>query len=179
MKKSSLIGLLLGSITLLGSLFNASPARAQTQLTLRTYAAKFVCGKSDQRIASPGQYFTMINVHNPSPFKKLPYIKRFAIALPEERPGKISDFFGGTLGPDEAMTIDCENIYRHTQVPSGQFLEGFALIYAPEELDIVSVYTAGHSEVQTVHSERVPMRRLVIPRTHAVSRRLLQQQDLK
>jgi hypothetical protein len=179
MKRSTFIGLVLGSLTLFGSLSIALPAHAQERLTLRTYAAKFVCGKSDQKIASPGQYFTMINVHNPSPFNKVVYIKRFAIALPEERPGKISNFFGGTLGPDEAMTIDCENIYKHTQVPSGQFLEGFALIYALVELDVVPVYTAGHSEVETVHSERVPVRRLIIPRTNAMSRRLLQQQNLE
>jgi hypothetical protein len=179
MKRSTFIGLVLGSLTLLGSLSTTLPAHAQTQLTLRTYAAKFVCGKSDQKIASPGLYFTMINVHNPSPFKRAVYIKRFAIALPDERPGKISNFFGGILGPDEAMTIDCENIYKHTQVPSGQFLDGFALIYALDELDVVSVYTAGHSEVETVHTERVPVRRLVIPRTNAVSRRLLQQENLE
>ena len=179
MKRSTFIGLVLGSLTLLASLSTALPAHAQTQLSLKTYAAKFVCGKGEPRIASEGQYFTMINVHNPSPFKKAPYIKRFAIALPDERPGKISNFFGAILGPDEAMTIDCENIYKHTQVPSGQFLEGFALIYALEELDVVAVYTAGHSEVETVHTERVPVRRLVIPRTNAVSRRMLEQKNLE
>lgn len=179
MKRSTLIKLTLGLLTLLGSLSTPAPANAQERLTLTTYAAKFVCGRSDQKIASPGQYFTMINVHNPSPFNKAFYIKRFAIALPDERPGKISSFFGGTLGPDEAMTIDCENIYKHTQVPSGQFLEGFALIYALVELDVVPVYTAGHSEVETVHSERVPVRRLVLPRTNAMSRRLLEQKNLE
>lgn len=177
MKRLTLIGPILGSLTLLLFLSNALPVQAQTRLTLTTYAAKFVCGKGDQRIASSGQYFTMINVHNPSPFNRAVYIKRFAIALPEERPGKISNFAGGILGPDEAMTIDCENIYKHTQVPSGQFLEGFALIYALAELDVVSVYTAGHSEVETLHTERVPVRRLVIPRTNAVSRRMLEEQN--
>jgi hypothetical protein len=178
MKRSNLITLTFASLVLLISSIGTA-VHAQTQLTLATYAAKFVCGKADQRIASEGQYFTMINVHNPSPFKKAPYIKRFAIALPQEKPGKISNFFGGTLGPDEAMTIDCENIYNHTQVPVGQFLEGFAIIYALAELDVVSVYTAGHSDVETLHSERVPLRRLVIPRTNATSQRLLQQEKLQ
>ena len=174
----------LSSVTFVSLIFvwlsAAAPAvQAQRQFTLSTYAVKFVCGKADQRIASAGQYFTMINVHNPSPFNRAVYIKRFAIALPEERPGKISAFAGGILGPDEAMTIDCENIYKHTQVPSGQFLEGFALIYALTELDVVSVYTAGHSEVETVHSERVPVRRLVVPRNNAMAERLLRQQNLQ
>src|SRR5712691_5168255 len=116
----------------LASLLLPLPTKAQThQLTIYLYAAKFVCGKSgDSRIVAPGQYFTAINVHNASPVAKMIYIKRFAIALPEERPGKISDFVRGSLGPDEAMEIDCENIYKHTGVNPGQFLKGFALLYS-------------------------------------------------
>ena len=177
MKRSTLIGATFASLIFIWLAVAAPPVQAQRQFTLSTYAAKFVCGKADPKIASEGQYFTMINVHNPSPFNRAVYIKRFAIALPDERPGKISGFVGGILGPDEAMTIDCENIYKHTQVPSGQFLEGFALVYALTELDVVSVYTAGHSEVETLHTERVPVRRLVIPRTNAMAQRLLRQQD--
>jgi hypothetical protein len=172
MKRSSLINSTFASLIFLA--ITAMATQAQTQFTLSTYTAKFVCGKSE-KIASPGQYFTMINVHNASPLKKAAYAKRFAIALPEERPGKISEFFSGTLAPEEAMTIDCENIYKHTQVPSGQFLEGFAIIYALAELDVVSVYTAGHSEVESIHTERVPLRKLVIGRTHAISLRLRRQ----
>ena len=125
MKRSTLfLGTFTSLIVVLLSL--AAPSvQAQRPVTLSTYAAKFVCGKGDPKIISEGQYFTNINVHNPSPFNRAVYIKRFAIALPDEKPGKISNFFGAFLGPDEAMTIDCENIYKHTQVPSGQFLEGF------------------------------------------------------
>jgi len=178
MKRSTLF---LGTFTslILISLSLAPSVQAQRQVTLTTYAAKFVCGKGDPKIVSEGQYFTNINVHNPSPFNRAVYIKRFAIALPDEKPGKISNFFGAFLRPDEAMTIDCENIYKHTQVPSGQFLEGFALIYALTELDVVSVYTAGHGEVETVHSERVPVRRLVLGRTNAMAQRLLRQENLQ
>lgn len=165
MKRSTLIA----SLVFLA--FTATATQAQTLPTLATYAAKFVCGKSE-KISSPGQYFTMINVHNASPLRKAVYAKRFAIALPEEKPGKISEFFSGTLAPEEAMTIDCENIYRHTQVPPGQFLEGFAIIYALSELDVVSVYTAGHSEVESIHTERVPLRKLTIGRTHAIALQL-------
>ena len=179
MKRFPINTVTLASFILIWLSVSADAVQAQTQLSLPTYSAKFVCGKSDERIASPGQYFTMINVHNPSPFKKTAYIKRFAIALPAEKPGPISKFFSGVLGPEEAMTIDCENIYMHTQVPSGQFLEGFAVIYALSELDVVPVYTAGHSEVESVHSERVPIRRLIISRTHGIARQLLREQDLQ
>ncbi len=177
MKKSTLNIATFASLLLILLLGSATAVKAQTQFSLATYAAKFVCGKSNEKIASPGQYFTMINVHNASPFRRTVYIKRFAIALPDERPGRISDFFGGILAPEEAMTIDCENIYKHTGVPSGTFLEGFAVIYALSELDVVSVYTAGHVEVETLHTERVPLRRLVIPRTHAMVQRLMREQQ--
>lgn len=151
--------------------------RAQTQRVIFTYAAKFVCGKGNEKLVSPGLYFTNINVHNPSPFNKTVYIKRFAIAFPEERPGPLVGLFGAILEPDVAMTIDCNNIYKHTQMPSGSFLEGFALIYSLTELDVVSVYTAGHSEVEAFHTERVPVRRLVLPLTNSMVRDLMRQQN--
>ncbi len=167
MKRSTLIKATLASFILLA--FTATSAQAQ----VFSYAAKFVCGRGDNnKIVSPGQYFTMINVHNASPFKKMQYVKRFAIALPGEKPGRITQFFFGQLAPEEAMTIDCENIYQHTQVAFGTFLEGFAVIYANAELDVVSVYTAGHIEVETLHTERVPVRRISVPQTHAISKEL-------
>jgi hypothetical protein len=179
MKRSTLISVTFTSLILVSLNLAASPVQAQRPVTLSTYAAKFVCGRGDTKLVSEGQYFTNINVHNPSPFNRAVYIKRFAIALPDEKPGKISNFFGAFLGPDEAMTIDCENIYKHTQVPSGQFLEGFALIYALSELDVVSVYTAGHSAVETVHTERVPVRRLVVSPNNAMAQRLERQKSLQ
>jgi hypothetical protein len=173
MKRSILIASLLVSLTFV-SIPLATNAQV-SRLTLFLYSAKFVCGRTEKRIASPGEYYTAINVHNASPIAKAVYIKRFAIALPEERPGKISEFVRGSLGPDEAMLIDCENIYKHTGTPPGQFLEGYALLYSLSELDVVSVYTAGHSEVETLHTERVPVRRLVLGRTAEISRRMLEQ----
>jgi hypothetical protein len=172
MKRSTFMSLLLLALTLLST---AISTNAQRPVTIQMYAAKFVCGKSDNRIVAPGEYFTAINVHNPSVTTRAVYIKRFAIALPEERPGKISEFVSGVLGPDEAMGIDCQNIYKHTGTSPGQFLEGYALLYSLLELDVVSIYTAGHSEVETLHTERVPVRKFVIGRQHAMSRRLMEQ----
>jgi len=144
--------------------------------TLFMYAAKFVCGKSDEKgIVAPGQYFTAINVHNPSIFKPAIYVKRFALALPEEQPGSISDLVRGVLKPDQAMGIDCPNIYKHTGNKPGQFIEGYALLYSLSELDVVSIYTAGHGEVETLHTERVPARKFVIGRQSALTRRLMEE----
>lgn len=179
MKRSILKASLLVSVSLFASFSMQLTAHAQTRPTLVTYAAKFVCGRADEKLVSPGRYFTNVNVHNPSPFNKAVYIKRFAIALPDERPGKISGFFVGSLGPDEAMTIDCDNIYKHTQVPPGTYFEGFALIYALVELDVVSVYTAGHAEVETFHTERVPPRRLVLTSSNAMVQRLRRAENLQ
>ena len=179
MKRSILKASLLVFVSLVASFSVPLTTNAQTRPTLVTYAAKFVCGRSDEKLLSAGRYYTNVNVHNPSPFKKAVYIKRFAIALPEERPGKISEFFAGSLGPDEAMTIDCDNIYKHTQVPPGSFFEGFALIYALVELDVVPVYTAGHTEVETFHTERVPPRRLVLTTSNAMIQRLRRAENLK
>jgi hypothetical protein len=176
MIRSFLKASLLVSTVLLISIATPLTARAQSQRVLFTYSAKFVCGKGNEKLVSPGQYFTNINVHNPSPFKKTIYIKRFAIAFPEERPGPLLGAASGSLDPDVAMTIDCDNIYKHTQTQPGSFLEGFALIYSFTELDVVSVYTAGHTEVEAFHTERVPARRLALPITTGVVRDLMRQE---
>ncbi|MDT4965786.1 MAG: hypothetical protein QOJ64_523 [Acidobacteriota bacterium] len=148
--------------------------RAQTRrLTINLYAAKFVCGKSEGNIVAPGLYMTTINVHNAAPLAKMFYSKRFAIALPEEKSEKLSAFFSGTLEADQAMLIDCDNIYRHTNTPPGQFIEGYALLYSLGELDVVSVHTAGHSEVETINTERVPVRKFTIGRSAAVASKML------
>ena len=177
MRKSTSIGSFLFFVALLAMPASANAQPAPGRVTIFMYAAKFVCGKSDdRRIVAPGEYFTAINVHNPSPINKAIYIKRFAIALPEERPGKISDFARGNLGPDEAMGIDCQNIDKHTGTNPGDFIEGYALIYSLSELDVVDIMTAGHIEVETLHTERVPVRRFVIGRNTAMSRQLIEQQ---
>jgi len=124
------------------------------------YAAKFVCGKSDGDIVAPGVYFTAINVHNPNE-KGVGFKKKFAIALPGEKAGRISKFFDAKLGPDEAFEIDCPDIFRHTEA-NASFLKGFAVIETPRELDVVAVYTAAGAagRVETMELERVKPRRM-------------------
>lgn len=123
------------------------------------YAVKFVCGKSDERVVAPGRYFTAINVHNPNA-KGVAFKKKFAVALPGEKPGKVSKFFDAKLGTDEAFEIDCPDIFRHTET-NASFLKGFAVIESPMELDVVAVYTAAGStgSVEAIELERVKPRR--------------------
>jgi hypothetical protein len=136
-------------------------ASAQT-LQMRQYAAKFVCGKAlDQLNFAPGTYYTTINVHNPARVASIDFRKKFALAEINETAGKISQWFGAGLKADEALQIDCRNIYAHTNTIPGSFIEGFVVIELPttRELDVVGVYTAaGSTGVSTMHMERVPAR---------------------
>jgi len=122
------------------------------------YAVKFVCGTPRVPVVAPGTYFTAINVHNPNP-RALGFQKKFAIALPGERAGRVSKFFDAKLGPDEAFEIDCPDIMQKTETREG-FLKGFVVIHTEMELDIVAVYTAAGAtgKVETMEIERVPAR---------------------
>jgi hypothetical protein len=134
--------------------------RAQVQDSARfQYAVKFVCGKSDRGIVAPGEYFTAINVHNPNK-GDIGFKKKFAVALPGERPGRVSRMFDARLGPDQAFEIDCPDILRRTNTREG-FLKGFVVIESALELDVVAVYTAAGAtgQVETMELERVKPRR--------------------
>jgi hypothetical protein len=128
------------------------------------YAVKFVCGVAapvkgaPPPPVAPGAYFTAVNVHNPNN-QPLEFRKKFAIALPAERAGRVSPFFGGALKPDEALEIDCPDILKHLDTQG--FVKGFVVIESPRELDVVAVYTAAASPagpVVTMEIERVPKR---------------------
>lgn len=149
-------------VTILVVLAAATAVQAQVQ-QVRQYAAKFVCGKStDPQMSllnfAPGTYYTTINVHNPALNASFEFRKKFALAEPDEKPGRIVGWFATGLKADEAMQIDCRNIYAHLNVPFGSFIDGFVVLQMPpnRELDVVGVYTAaGSTGVSTIHMERV------------------------
>jgi hypothetical protein len=109
-------------------------------------------------VVAPGAYWTAVNVHNPGT-NRIVFQKKFAIALPNEKAGPISETFRAVLGPDEALEIDREDILRHSPMQA-DFLKGFVLIESHLELDVVAVYTAApvDGQVQTVELERVAPR---------------------
>jgi hypothetical protein len=126
------------------------------------YAVKFICGAVPARpnpgVVATGSYFTAINVHNPG--KATDFTKKVAVALPGEKPGPISKFFGATLQNDQALEIDCPDILLHLGI-QGQFVKGFVVIHSPVEFDVVAVYTAAGTAagpVVTLELERVPAR---------------------
>lgn len=134
------------------SLASASVAQ---ELPLQ-YAVKFVCGKTDNRMVAPGSYFTSVNVHNPGR-ETAEFLKKFAVALPNQKPGKITELIKAVLKSDQAFDIECEEIKKRTGMP---FVEGFLVIESKVELDVVAVYTAaGSTGVQAMEVERVPVRR--------------------
>lgn len=132
------------------------------------YAAKFVCGTSDGKILAPGVYFTAVNVHNPTN-TAIGFRVKIAVALPGLQPGPVSAFRDARLGPDEALEIDCPDIFSPNifQFPirkRPRFLKGFVVIESAVELDVVAVYTAADNrgkQVESLHTERVPARQLV------------------
>ena len=125
--------------------------------TIAQYAAKFVVGKSDGKIVSPGLYFTAINVHN-ALYRDVRFRVKVAVALPGLKPGPVSPFHDVSLGPDEALEIDGPDILKLARQKG--FLKGFVVIESESELDVVVVYTAAPADgqVQTLHTERVPAR---------------------
>jgi hypothetical protein len=143
----------------------ASSAHAQQRrpLTRLEYAAKFVCslkGADTRGAVLPGAYATAINIHNPSP-DTVVFEKKFATALPNDEPGRVTPYSRSILGPDYAVEIDCQEIFRRTR--SRGFVKGFAVIEVDTPLDVVAVYTAGRdtTAMMTMDVERVPSRRSI------------------
>ncbi len=139
--------------------------RVQAQVPVQfQYVVKFVCGKSPTQgqppVVAAGNYFTAINVHNPNN-DAAGLRKKFAVALPREKSGPVTQFFNAELGPDRAFEIDCVDIWDHLHMHQ-TFVKGFAVIESKVELDVVAVYTAAGAsgQVETMDVERVPARRL-------------------
>ncbi len=78
-----------------------------------SYAVKFVCMSSSEEVQEgvvKGVYATDINVHNPSLGKRAIFFKKVAQAFPYQKPGPVSKFQRGRLGPNEAMEVECNEI---------------------------------------------------------------------
>jgi hypothetical protein len=123
------------------------------------YAVKIVCGAPDHAAVAVGQYYTAINVHNPSRgAAKLRW--KVALTLPGVVPGPITAFSEAELKPDQALEIECRDIVGKS--PRMRFYKGFVVIQSETEFDVVGVYTAaqaGDGRVVALEIERVPVRR--------------------
>jgi hypothetical protein len=117
------------------------------------YATKFVCGTSGENPLQvvKGTYATAVNVHNPSLYQDVVFIKKVAIAFPEQRVGPVSPFVKAELGPDQAFEVDCPEMIRMATsagIPIPHFLKGFLVIITPMPLDVTAVYTARPTDGQ-------------------------------
>jgi hypothetical protein len=164
MIRSVILGL--AFLTILSPVSNITSAKQSD--AVYQYAVKVVCGKSDGRVVAPGQYFTAINIHNPTS-GAVSFRKKFVAAFPDEKPGIVTPFYGARLGADEAVEIDCPEIFG--RLPNvGDFIKGFVVIESEVDLDVVAVYTAGPGEVATMDVERVTARRVAVERPDLVVR---------
>ena len=130
------------------------------------YAAKFICTSNipgtSQTTPSflPGNYQTVINVHNPN---ERPVKFRAKVAFGGK--GLISKFIGDGLGPDEVTRYVCADIREKFEMHLIHGAEGFLVIESTLPLAVVAVYTAGpvgsgvaSIDVETVKERTLPIR---------------------
>ncbi len=129
------------------------------------YAVKIVCGllaESKDNSLPAGQYFTKTNVHNFSRCDAVTFRWKVAVGLPHLQVGPISDFADATLGPDEALEIDCADALKLLgRGAKADHFEGWLVIEGPSELDVVAVYGSTQSpggQIATFATERVQPR---------------------
>lgn len=128
------------------------------------YVVKFVCGPGASASAeelAPGIYYTIVNIHNPNHDKQhVVFLKK--IALDGDKPqrhGLVSSPQRVQLGFDEALQINCSDIYRIAEVPAkiqDNFIKGFVVLYTRDKLDVQAVYTTcspkgGTCAISSIH----------------------------
>lgn len=166
---SALVGLLLGfGSTAIQGASEAYPANpVETIKTEYQYAAKIVCSlllpHQDGTLAK-GTYRTIVNFHNPTD-KPITVAAKVALATEfgsEPGPFSVTPFKKAKLQADGAMELNCFDVVGYFCPINGvcvdfAFLEGFAVIKSPVPLDVVSVYSARHTdgEVETMDVETV------------------------
>ncbi len=155
---SLLIGLC-GAFGLIGTprIVQAEPVKySETIKTEYQYAAKVACSlllpHQDGTLAR-GTYRTIVNIHNPTN-KKITIAAKVALATQfgsEPGPFDVTPFKGAILQPDGAVGVSCFDIAGYFCPINGvcvdfAFLEGFLVVKSPVPLDVVSVYTARHTD---------------------------------
>jgi hypothetical protein len=130
------------------------------------YAAKFICTANipgtSQTTGSflPGNYQTVVNVHNPNERDV-----RFRAKVAFGGKSLISKFVDAGLGPDEVTRYICADIREKFGMNFIHGAEGFLVIESTHTLDVIAVYTAGpvgegvaSIDVEHVRERRLPVR---------------------
>jgi hypothetical protein len=131
------------------------------------YAVKVVCGRAAAGPAvtttpvAPGQYWTAVNIHNPSKCEAARFRWKVTVGNPGS-PGPISAYQNARpLDPDRGIEIDCRQIMNSLPQPAPSFVKGYVVIESDIELDVVAVYSTAQTPTGAVngfHTERVEPR---------------------
>jgi hypothetical protein len=109
------------------------------------YSIKFVCiptvGPDKDSVFVPQNYSTVINVHNP--FNgSIDFSKKAVIAQSQdEERGQISVPKSDFLKPDEALSINCNDILSLFNNAPSTIGDGFIVLKTNVKLDVSAVYT--------------------------------------
>lgn len=130
------------------------PPTLSTGAPTYQYAVKFACGlvqpnTEQSKIISPGDYKTIINIHNPQT-ANLSYIKKKVVIASQEEPRQpIAPFWAQPyrdLQSDYAFRMDCPDIYNIAKITTpGTFVEGYVVLFPPQgrQIDVTALYTVG------------------------------------
>ncbi|SNX58818.1 hypothetical protein SAMN06296273_0283 [Nitrosomonas ureae] len=174
----NLFSMLLGLWCWFGLIGIQQVAQAETTKyseTLKTeyqYAVKVNCSlllpHQDGNLAR-GIYRTAVNIHNPTD-KKITIAAKVALATQfgsEPGPFDVTPFKKAVLQPDGAVGVSCFDIAGYfcpinSVCVDFAFLEGFLVVKSPVPLDVVSVYTARHTdgEVESMAVETIEPRKI-------------------
>src|SRR5215211_6690047 len=133
--------------------FTVTTAFAQNEFM---YSIKFVCiptvGPDKEAVFVPQNYSTVINVHNQYP-EEVYFLKKAVIAQSEdEERGQISDIRRDGLKPDQALSINCNDILSLFNNSPSTIGDGFVVLTSNIKLDVSVVYTT-HSSIDVEYIE--------------------------
>ncbi len=170
---------------------DAPQAQLANGVYIWSYAAKFVCGYqppvqpgtviSGETTVKPGNYATVINIHNPN-YRQVPIKKKFIVEMVGSEPFAMEPqqteprrVVTMTLGSDMVTMDDCNNLWRNLfpaappPTPMPVFI-GYLVVLSPLDLDVDVAYTAnapGSLQVAptgvSIDVERVTGKRVFLP----------------
>ena len=127
------------------------------------HRVKAICGKftTEDGIMAPGEYYTAINIYNPSPTVQAQINVSLVIAAIAGSAAPVPPIAVAPLKipPLRALEIDCPYVMKFAKPGLGakQYFKGFVILKCEIVLEVVAVYTAAtlQGAVATLDVERV------------------------
>ena len=156
-----------------GDALAARAAEDSVQQPVFSYSAAFTCGLDPPNALNrvlPGRFASAVILSNPNAFA-VAFQAKVSLAFPGSAPvaGPSSPFIDFTLGPNEAMELDCEEVPTLFFPPGTGFppyQQGVVQVQSPSVLDVSTVHTTGAIDaggnvlVSGIDVQNVPERRL-------------------